>query len=341
MAEVGELPLAVLVAEDARRAAARVADGLEQRGDTAGAQDRRPLVEPDVHVLPGLVVGGGHVVDRPADERAERRGVDPRRPTTGARSPRAAPATPGRRRAEDAAAPATTAGTPAASSASRTTRPWRCVATSTAMSPGPRRSAAVRRRHAMVAGESSSSTMSAARSAATSSAGWSDVSAQPCGVCVDAPVAAVDDAHPQRCGVRRRRAAGCVGGPSAARTVRYSMPGCAERRRVEQRVVARRPAAGRCASCVSSVATVVSRGRPRRGRCARRRRGTRRSPASDRRSAPASSCRRRTPLRTMSHCTGSVSWNSSTITTPNALAQRSAGHAGRRRAACSRVSRSS
>ena len=97
---------------------------LEQRRDAADPEDRRPLVQADVHVLPRRVVGGRDALDRPADERAQRRGADTRVTDDGRSSasssashslaigvPNTLPA------------PAITAGTPTASSASRTSAP--------------------------------------------------------------------------------------------------------------------------------------------------------------------------------------------------------------------------
>ena len=68
---------------------------LEQRGDALVAQERRPLVEGPVQVLPGLLRGRGHLLRRPADERASAPRATPGRAPWGARAPRAAGATPG------------------------------------------------------------------------------------------------------------------------------------------------------------------------------------------------------------------------------------------------------
>ena len=107
-----------------------------------------------------------------------------------------------------------------------------------------------------------------------------------------------------------------------------------ERRRTARRRPRRGPWSLR--QLRARVATVSAGGRLR-GRCARRRRGRRRSPAWDRRSARASCVPSPNAVRTMSHCTGSVSWNSSTITTSKRSRSRSAAVPDRAARACSRV----
>ena len=131
-------------------------DRLQQRGHAPAAQDGGPAVEAGVDVLPVGVAGGGHLVGRPAEERAQGGGAGPGRrggalegfeqaePFVGHGAPNTLPA------------PLTTAGTPA-SRASRTRAASRLVRTSTAMCAGrippPRGVPSVRRRSIRPGGE--------------------------------------------------------------------------------------------------------------------------------------------------------------------------------------------
>ena len=66
--EVGHGPVAVGAGEDARRHAGLGAQGAEQRGETLPGEDVGPAVQGGVEVGDGVVVGGGELVTRPADE---------------------------------------------------------------------------------------------------------------------------------------------------------------------------------------------------------------------------------------------------------------------------------
>ena len=78
VAQVGQLPLAVLDREHPRRQALAGRDRRQQRGDASPAQDPRPVVQPAVDLLPrpaAVLVGARELVGRPAEERRQRRGV--------------------------------------------------------------------------------------------------------------------------------------------------------------------------------------------------------------------------------------------------------------------------
>ena len=70
--EVGHPPLAVDHREHARRQPLLQRDRLHQRRDALHAQHARPVMQPPVHVLPGVVVGGRDLLGRPAEDRGQR-----------------------------------------------------------------------------------------------------------------------------------------------------------------------------------------------------------------------------------------------------------------------------
>ena len=70
--EVGHPPLAVDHREHAGRQALLQRDRLHQRRDALHAQHARPVMQAPVHALPGVVVGGGDLLGRPAEDRGQR-----------------------------------------------------------------------------------------------------------------------------------------------------------------------------------------------------------------------------------------------------------------------------
>ena len=265
------------------------------------AQHRRPLVEPDVHRLPRRLVGRRHALDRPADERAQRGGADTRpdeRPFD--RLEQRQPL-PGDRRAEDAARHRRSRPARRPRRARRARgRPGGGSPRARAMSPG----SDGRRADGLGAVGAAADQLGARRQQRRRCrrrgrrpprAGPSRCSPSPLRVSAIRPSSRCDDAHPQRGGVRGVAQPGVAMRRRRPRTVPVLDARVAERDAVEQRVVGRRGDPWSLRQLRAEGRDGGGLARPRRGRCARRRRGTRRSPAWGRRSARASSRRRRTP----------------------------------------------
>ncbi len=68
VAEVGELALAVDPGQDPAGQPLAMADRLDEGGHAPLAQHRGPPVQAGMDVLPGCLVGGGHLVRGPAEE---------------------------------------------------------------------------------------------------------------------------------------------------------------------------------------------------------------------------------------------------------------------------------
>ena len=72
VAEVGQPALAAQPCEDPPGDRLGRRDRVEQRGDAAAAEEAGPAVELRVQLLPGRLVGGGHLLRAPAEEGGER-----------------------------------------------------------------------------------------------------------------------------------------------------------------------------------------------------------------------------------------------------------------------------
>ena len=93
VSEVGQPALAAQPPEDPPRDRLGRRDRVEQRRDTAAAEEAGPAVELRVQLLPGRLVGGGHLLRAPAEEGGERGRPGARGSRPVARPPRAAAAT--------------------------------------------------------------------------------------------------------------------------------------------------------------------------------------------------------------------------------------------------------
>ena len=79
VAEVGHPALSVDHREQAGGQALLQGDRLHQRRDALRAQHPRPVMQAPVHLLPGVLVGGGDLLGRPAEDRGQGRRAGARR----------------------------------------------------------------------------------------------------------------------------------------------------------------------------------------------------------------------------------------------------------------------